>query len=229
MPKLTGHLAAARARDRFAFLLLFKKPLVLLSWSTTATVMMAGFILIPNLSAYVQGNLGYPRAQLGTLYMAGGVLSFASTQLGGRVVDKLGAARTGLIGSLVLVVTIQIGFVLVQPPLPVVALFMLFMTALGLRNVSHQTLASRVPEPAERAGFMSIQSAVQHLASSGGAFLSARLLTEADGKLIGMPTVARTSLVLSACVPVFFFLLEHAVLRRDRARLPPTAAAASAS
>ena len=229
LPKLTGHLTAARARDRFAFLLLFKKPLVLLSWSTTATVMMAGFILIHNLSSYVQGHLGYPRAELGTLYMAGGVLSFASTQAGGRIVDKLGAARTALFGSVVLVITIQIGFALAPPLLPVVALFMLFMTAMGLRNVSYQTLASRVPEAAERAGFMSIQSSVQHLASSCGAFLSARLLTEADGKLIGMPTVARISLALSACVPLMLFLLERAVLRRDRARVPPAVAPASAS
>ena len=140
--------------------------------------MMAGFILIPNISAYVLGNLEYPRAQLGILYMCGGVLSFFSTQIGGRIVDRIGAAKTSLIGSIFLVTTIWIGFVMLRPPIPIVALFMLFMTAMGLRNVSYQTLASRVPETAERAGFMSIQSAVQHVSYTGGAFLSAHLLSE---------------------------------------------------
>jgi len=216
LPPLTGHLAAAHARDRFAFLQLFGNPLALLSWTTTATVMMAGFVLIPNISAYVQGNLGYPRARLGVLYMAGGIFSLLATQLGGRVVDKIGSARTALAGSILLITATQIGFALRVPPLPIVALFMLFMTAMGLRNVSYQTLASRVPGPAERAGFMSIQSSVQHSSSACAAFLSSYLLVEQDGKLIGMPTVAHFSMALSALVPLLIFTLETAVLRRDR-------------
>jgi predicted MFS family arabinose efflux permease len=218
LPPLTGHLAAAMARKRLAFLQLFTRPIALLSWTTTATVMMAGFILIPNISAYVQGNLDYPRARIGVLYGAGGVLSLFATQIGGRIVDRIGSAKTALVGSVAVLCVVYIGFVISPPPIPIVALFMCFMTAMGLRNVSYQTLASRVPEPAERAGFMSIQSAVQHFASSAGAFLSAYLLTEQSGKLIGMPTVAKISMGLSAVVPVLLFVLEKQVVDRDLSR-----------
>ncbi len=225
LPSLAGHVEAARNRNRFAFLALFRRPIALLSWSTTATVMMAGFILIPNISAYVQGNLGYPRARLGLLYMAGGVFSLVATQAGGRIVDRIGAARTGLVGSLLLIATIQCGFAMVTPPIPIVALFMLFMTAMGLRNVSHQTLTSHVPDGPERAGFMSIQSSVQHFAAASGAFLAAHVLVEEKGKLIGMQTIAHISMTLSVVVPVLFFLLERAVRQRRQAREAALAAA----
>jgi predicted MFS family arabinose efflux permease len=221
LPPLTGHLAAAMARNRFAFLQLFKRPLALISWTTTAVVMMAGFILIPNISSYVQGNLEYPRARIGLLYGAGGVLSLFATQIGGRVVDRIGAAKTALVGSIALLGIVYIGFVIAPPPIPIVALFMCFMTAMGLRNVSFQTITSRVPDASERAGFMSIQSAVQHFASSAGAFSSAAILTEQSGKLIGMPKVATISMSLSAVVPILIFILEKNVLARDRARVVP--------
>jgi predicted MFS family arabinose efflux permease len=215
LPPLTGHLEAAKTAPAASLVDLVTKPLVLLSYTLTGTVMMAGFILIPNISAYVQGNLGYPRSQIGLLYMAGGVLSFFSTQAGGRIVDRIGAFRTGLFGSALLVTTIALGFVAAPPALPIIAMFMLFMTAMGFRNVSYNTLVSRVPRANERARFMSFQSAVQHFASAAGAFLSAHLLTETDGKLVGMPIVARTSIGLSLAVPVLMLLLETAVRRRD--------------
>ena len=223
LPPLTGHLEAARARNRYAFLDLFGRPLPMLSWLTTGVLMMAAFILVPNISSYVQGNLHYPRARIGLLYMCGGVLSLLATQAGGRLVDKIGAARTALIGTAILLTTTAIGFVIYPPLISVLVLFMLFMTAMGLRNVSYQTLASRVPEADERAGFMSIQSAVQHLASSLGAFASAAILTVDNGILIGMPKIGAISMALSAVVPVLIFALEKSVLARDRSRLSPPA------
>ncbi len=215
LPPMTGHLAQAGARSTTVVADLLRRPMVWLSYGTTATVMMAGFILIPNLSAYLQGNLGYPRARLGLLYAAGGVMSLIVTQTGGWLVDRFGAARMGLLGTLLFAVVCAAGLATVPPLLPVLAVFMLFMTALGLRNVSYNTLVSRVPKPFERARFMSFQSAVQHFASATAAILSARMLSEKDGALIGFATVAKTSIALSLVVAALLFLLERAVLLRD--------------
>lgn len=219
LPPLTGHLAVAATRAQATTRDLARRPLVLLSWTLTALVMMAGFILIPNISAYMQGNVGVPRGRIGQLYMAGGVVSFFATQIGGRLVDAFGSFRTALGGTLVLVITVESGFVLFPPLVAPVVLFMLFMLALGLRNVAYNTLCSRVPEAHERARFMSIQSAVQHFASAGGAFLSARLLTErADHALLGMDVVGRISIGLSVVAPGVVWLVERGVHTRDRGR-----------
>jgi predicted MFS family arabinose efflux permease len=195
---------------------LFASPIVLLSYAMTATVMMAGFILIPNISTYVQGNLHFPREGLGTLYLAGGTVSFFATRAGGYLVDKLGSFRTAMMGTLVLLCVQYLWFVNYPAGAPMIVFFMGFMLAMGLRNVSYNTLTSKVPSPRERARFLSIQSSVQHAAAATGAFISSLLLQELpDHSLSGVPRVAAIAITLSALVPVLIYLVERAVTRRD--------------
>jgi hypothetical protein len=107
---------------------------------------------------------------------------------------------------------------LVPPAVPAPAMFMLFMFSLGLRNVAYNTLTSKVPKPLERARFMSMQSAVQHLASAGGAFLSSRMLTELpDHTLAGMGHVAAVTIVLSLVLQLIVWAVERSVRVRARA------------
>jgi len=189
-------------------------PVVQLSYLTTAVVMAGGFILIPNISAYVQDNLGYPREHLGRLYFGGGIASFAAMMVVGRLVDRHGPFRIGLVGAIALSVTVYVGFVDYPAGLPVLALYVAFMLSAAFRNVSYNTLASRVPEPRWRARFMSFQSAVQHLASATGAAGSTLLLTELPGqKLAGMEQVALLSMGLTLTLPLFFFAVERGVKR----------------
>src|SRR5207244_3593231 len=134
-------------------------------------------ILIPNISAYVQFNLGYPRTLIGFLYMVGGAVSFVATRFAGAMVDRAGALRTGTLGVLIIVAVTFLGFAEVWPAVPVLGIFIGFMLGNSFRNVTYHTLATRVPAPHERARFMSLQSAIQHLASALGAFFSSLILT----------------------------------------------------
>jgi predicted MFS family arabinose efflux permease len=211
LPPMRGHLGGERARAP-ALRELFARPTVLWSYTMTAATMTAGFILIPNISTFVQKNLGYPRAQLGLLYGVGGVVSFLSLRVAGRAVDRFGSLRTGSVGVLVLIAVVYAGFD--RAVLPVVPLFITFMMALACRNVAYNTLTSKVPSSFERARFMSIQSAVQHAASAAGAFLSSRLLTEGPGgQLIGMPRVAGVTMALTAVLPLCLYQVESRVRR----------------
>ena len=212
----TGTAGAGVVARKTSLAHLVAQPNVLVSWAMTFLVMMAGFILIPNMSAYVQQNLGFPRAQLGLLYLAGGVVSFFSTQFAGRAVDKLGSFRVGTFGTTLLIAAIYGSYVRMPPLWPVIWIFVLFMFSLSFRNVSYNTLTTRVPATGERARFMSIQSAVQHFASASGAFLSARLLTELpDHKLVGMARIAWISIALTLTLPAMLWLVERAVKRRE--------------
>jgi hypothetical protein len=106
-----------------------------------------------------------------------------------------------------------------------VALFALFFLSNGVRNVAYSTLTSRVPEQPIRARFQSFQSAVQHLGSAAGAFLSSQLLTDLPGGLLGgMPRVVGVSMLLSLTLPVMFFLVERRLQARDQALGAPMAA-----
>jgi predicted MFS family arabinose efflux permease len=194
----------------------------------TAAMMMGGFILIPNISAYTQYNLGYPRADLWTLYLAGGIASFGATRVAGLLIDRFGATRVGAGGVLLLLVVLYTGFYRYVPGLPVMALFIAFMVAMGLRNVAHNTVTSQVPSRHERARFMSIQSSVQHLAAAGGAFIGARMLHEdLDKHLEGIPAVTVVAMALNALVPLLMGWVEGRVRAKKAASAPEPRPAAA--
>ena len=219
LPPMRGHLGARREQAGFAQL--FRNPNVLLSWAMTFIVMMGGFLLIPNISAYVQYNLGYPRAHLGLLYLYGGVVSFIATQTAGPLVDRYGSFRVGTFATVLLLVAVGGGFVFAPPLFPVVGIFVGMMFSLGFRNVAYNTLTSKVPRLDERARFMSIQSAIQHGASAAGAVVSSLMLTELPGgALQGMARVGLVSIGLTLLLPTFLFAVESSVRRREAVPAP---------
>lgn len=216
MPKLRLHLAGVHSGVRRPFSEFLNAPGVLVALCATATVMFAAFSVIPNISTYIQHNMHYPRDNLSVLYLAGGSASFISMRLLGRYVDSLGAPRMSAIGTLFFVSILFLAFVLEWHALPVIALFVVFMSAMAVRNVSMTALSSRVPAPYERARFMSIQSAVQHMASASGAFVSSLILVERpDHSLRGMPTIASVSIILALLLPVLLAQCERSVKSRD--------------
>ncbi len=207
LPAMRGHLREGREPGAAAawqgLRAILRRPPAGASLLLTATVMAASFTLIPNFPAWLQGNLGYPREDLGTLYFVGGAFSFFSMRAVGRLVDRYGSVGVGAAATGVLVPLIAYWFFAYDSRLPILALFVLFMAALSSRNVAYNALTAQVPLPSQRARFLSLQSAVQHLASAAGAILSASLLvTTADGALHGIERVATISLLLSALVPL---------------------------
>jgi predicted MFS family arabinose efflux permease len=215
MPAMTGHLARAGEAPPPPVLALLRQPVALLSLSCSAASMLSGFAIVPNM----QYNLGFPRPGLGGLYMAGGVVSFLVLRLAGRWVDRFGAPKVATLGTAVFVAVMMVAFAFPPAGLPVVAAFVAFMVGNSLRNVSINTLSSRVPAPAERARFMSAQSAVQHLASALGAALSTQLLTvEPDGRLGGMRSVAYFSTGVALLVPFLLAAVSAGITRREARR-----------
>lgn len=204
LPVMTAHLASAAAqrphRPLWTFL---REGPVLLSLSCSALAMIGAFSIITNLSAFVQFNLGYPRDSLGVLYMVGGVLAFFGMRLAGSSVDRWGPTRVVTIGTLALLTVIALAFLPSQPLIPVIVIFAGFMLSNSTRLVGLNSLTTRVPAPSDRARFMSLQSAVQHLSTSAGSAWSTWVLTEGpSGRLEGMPLLAAVALALSATLPL---------------------------
>jgi predicted MFS family arabinose efflux permease len=217
LPPLRVHLEGPR--HKLDLVGLFTQSRTATAYALVALVMASGFLMIPNFSAFVQGNLHFPREQLGLLYGIGGVLSFGTMRLAGRAVDAIGSFRVSAAGVVGFAVIVVLGFMLEVPPIPILVIFPLFMVVQTTRNVAQQTLLTKVPRPHERAGFLSVQSAVGHLASATGAIASSQILVSGPGNtLIGMPTLGAISISLAlAAVPLLFFV-ERAVLReRDHA------------
>ncbi|MFO0594817.1 MAG: MFS transporter [Myxococcaceae bacterium] len=236
LPPMPGHLKAGPKNDIGAVGAMLRDPLVQLSYVMTAVVMMAGFVLIPNIAAYLQLNLGFPREGLKYAYGLGGLASLAATQFGGRLVDRFGSFRVGTTGAVLVIGVVFAFFFLPHDSMPVwlaLAMFPAFMIANGLRNVSYNTLTTKVPPPSIRARFQSFQSATQHGASALAAMSSSWMLStvklpnpaggEPKPHIEGMHWVALTSMTLSLLVPLMLFVVERGV--RARIAAEPVAVA----
>lgn len=214
LPPMSGHLAAAKQRKfGFDLLVLFRTD-VALSLVMTALIMASSFVVVPNISPYLQYNLHYPREDLGKLYLVGGIVSFIVMRRVGGLVDRFGSARIATFGALFVAGVVYVGFARVPPAIPVMAIFVLYMLGMAFRNVPYNTLTTKVPRPEERARFGSIQSSVQHMASALGAFASARMLTQLPEKKIGgMENVAYVSIALVIAMLPVMWLVERRVIR----------------
>lgn len=225
LPPQRGHLTAGPQRGALVRMTaLLSRRKVWLAYATVALVQVQQFMIVPNIAAYVQGNLGFPRDHLSLVYMTGGALSFFAARWAGRLVDRHGSGAITFAATVGLSLVIFTAFIGYRPWMPVLGLFPFFMMFVGIRMVANGAAYSRVPDPQERAGFMALVSAVQHLSSAFGAFLSAEILTNGpDGRLEHASTMAAISLIIGLAVPLLTFWLERAT-RAPAPTLAPAAA-----
>lgn len=233
LPPLRIHLMRGVTPPGFAMLRQLAKPLPLLAYAGTAAMMFSAFTLIPHIPSYLVFNLNYTGeawlgdacraigfeytpSVLGPLYLFGGMLSLAVMQLVGRATDRFGSTRVSWAGAVLLGIVIYLWFVDYNPAIPVILLFVAFMGTSSLRGVPARTMDTKIPSHADRASFMSMQSAVQHIALALAAGLSSLVLSEAsDMSLVGMPTLAWISLVFVVLLATFVTLAELRLKRRD--------------
>lgn len=197
---------------------------------------LGAFMIVPNVAAFVQHNLGYPESLLSALYGVGGLASLLALRPLGRLVDRVGAFPVALVGALGHGVVCALLFVALAEPiaalceqrvtaagltwspgwLAVAVGFVLFMLTSNARNVAFGTLSSRVPPPLLRARYQSLASMVQHLGLAAGGLAGPTLLSsEPDGTLLGVERLTAASVLALLVVPFFMRTVEVQVDLRD--------------
>ncbi len=205
-PSMRGHLQTKKMPMSFFKFLQDKNYVYALLMMMTA--MISTYAIIPPLSAFLQFNLGYPRASLSFLYLVGGIFSLIFIQAGGRLSDRVGALPTNCLGTIFYIVFLYDGFL--HPPVSsVLIIFVVFMSMSMFRNVAATTEASKLPPPHERAAFMSLLSGFQHIGNGLGAFIASTMLTVgANGHLVGMKWVGCLSIGMALFQPFFLALIR---------------------
>jgi predicted MFS family arabinose efflux permease len=190
---------------------LLRRSVVRLGLTCMAIGTIAHYTLVPNISAYVQFNRGYPRDRLGLIYMIGGGFVFGTIRIAGWLTDRYAAPSIALFGTTLYAAVLIVGFIYPVDAIPVVVVFVGFMISSSFRFVPMRALMFRIPGPAERARFMSVGGAVDSVSSALGAMLGPQILSERpDHSLAGIGELA----LLAMAMTFVYCALCYAVERR---------------
>ena len=225
LPPLRLHLDGARRATTRTVDLLRRRD-ILMALGASAAMMFSMFAIVPYVRTFLENNHGYPSEHVKWLYLIGGLASFVVVRSAGPAVDRLGSTPIATFGQALVTATILIGFLPAHPIVPVALVFTVFMCTASLRGVPLSTLTSRLPAPHERAQYMSLQSAVQHIASSAGAVVASQILaTGPGGRLEHVDALVFLSVGCGALLPLLLWRIERHVRARAAAAPPAPAVA----
>jgi predicted MFS family arabinose efflux permease len=214
LPSLRLHLAGDRT-SRTPTAVLLRRPAIQMALGATAAMTFSVFMIVPYVRSFLENNYLYPTDRIMYLYLVGGIASFVVVRYTGRVVDRLGSWPVALAGTSLVSLCLLIGFLPAHPVVPVMVVFTAFMCTASLRGVPLSTLTSRLPAPHERAQYMSLQSAVQHLAAAAGAILASQILATAEGgRLIHMDVLVYLAVTCGAAMPFLLWRIERGLPAR---------------
>lgn len=186
------------------------KPKAIIVYVLSIVGMGTAFMLIPNISGYIQYNLNYSREDLTWLYLAGGAVSFLASQFAGYAIDRWGTLMVTFMSSLISLFSIYNGFVAYPLELPVLVIFTLYMMGNSMSAVARTSCVSHIPSSEERAGFMLLYGAMRCIGITAGSFFSASVLqTSITGQLSGMSELGMMAMLLSLVFPLAVWRLER--------------------
>ncbi|HEX2612332.1 MAG TPA: MFS transporter [Fibrobacteria bacterium] len=154
--------------------------------------MMGPFLMIPFISSYYFANGGVTNEQMPWVFFAGGLATFFTTRHFGRLGDKLGLGRvygwTALAACAPILLITHLGPWGIWVAMPATALGMVLISG---RIAPGMALVTSVVEPRLRGSFMSINTALQQVASGVGSLVGGALIVQGahGGKFSGYGTV----------------------------------------
>jgi DHA1 family inner membrane transport protein len=186
LPPLRGHIARAEAASLPRRLLeMFGHSDHIRAFLLTVALMFGGFSVFPYISVYLVANAGLREDQLFWIYMVGGLLTLFGMPMIGRAADHFGKLRVFRLMSLCTMAMLIVVTNLGRLPLWVLAgVFGMMMLVSSSRSVPAMAMITSSVESSRRGGFMSANSAVQHLAAGVAADVGGRMLASGPGGTI---------------------------------------------
>jgi predicted MFS family arabinose efflux permease len=147
----------------------------------TVLLVLGQFTVISFLTPYFINNVGLAQSEIKYIYIAGGAATVLSGISIGKAVDRFGRFRIFTWFAFLSCITM-----LVNTHLPAVSLgwvmfiALFFFTFISGRMIPANTIISAVVNPNHRAGFMSLNSSAQSLASGTSAIIAGAIITQVD-------------------------------------------------
>ena len=182
LPSLKGHLASHPVGDSAPNMLanlrlVLVDPNHLRAYAMSASMVFAGFAVIPYIALYLQGNAGFKPEQIPYVYLTGGICTLISARLIGHWSDRAGKAYA--FRRLALLMPLPLLAMTFSADLPMVGVLLvssvLFVVMSG-RMIPGMALIGAAADPRRRGSFMTLNSAVQSLAMGLAALVGGQIL-----------------------------------------------------
>ncbi|MDP3514731.1 MAG: MFS transporter [Sulfuritalea sp.] len=197
LPALRGHLPGAivseteRAHPLAAMAAVLRDANHLRALLFMALIMFSGFSVIPYITIYVTANVGIRQEDIPLIYLFGGTATFFTSRLIGRLADVHGKIRVyrwmALCSMLPLLVQTHLGPVPLWLMIVWSTVFFIFVPG---RMVPAMAIVTSAVQPRLRGTFLSMNGAVQQLASGSASWLGgAMIAADASGRIVGYGNV----------------------------------------
>jgi MFS transporter, DHA1 family, inner membrane transport protein len=216
VPSMRGHIAQnGNHKNPWEVLVaIFGNRNARLGLTFSAVLMLGHFTIVPFISPYMVGNVGFSESELMYIYLVGGACTIFFSPWVGKMADKHGRLKIFTIfGTLVI---LPIMAITNMPPAPlwaalvVAAVFFVFANG---RMVPSTTMETAIIAPENRGSYMSIRSSVQQLSSGLAAFVAGVIVTEKPS-LFATEATALVHYEYVGLIAVFFSLVSLWVARQ---------------
>lgn len=211
LPALRGHLPTAtvseteRAHPLSAMRAVLRDANHLRALLFMALIMFSGFSVIPYITIYVTANVGIRQEDIPLIYLAGGCATFFTSRLVGRLADAHGKIRIYRLMALCSMVPLLVQTHLMPVPLWMMifwsTVFFIFVPG---RMVPAMAIVTSAVQPRLRGTFLSMNGAVQQLASGGASYIGgAMIAADASGRIVGYDRVGYLAIAATLAAIAF--------------------------
>jgi predicted MFS family arabinose efflux permease len=210
LPAVRGHLSAARRDPLAEYAAVAREPNHLWAFAFSFFLVMGTFTVAAFIGPYLSATNGWTEADLKWLYLAAGLCTLVGMNVVGRLADRTGRRplfRAMAVGALVMAVAIT---TVPMTTLPAAAVMLsLFMVLAAGRMVPAQAILLGAARPEVRGAFLSLNTAVQHVATGAAPMVAGALLTtttDAAGRVVSMAGFPLVGLVAAGTAAVSLVL-----------------------
>jgi predicted MFS family arabinose efflux permease len=195
LPPVRGHLAAPRRHPVTEFKAVARVPNHLWGFGFSFFLVLGTFTVASFMAPVYSAANHWQEDTLAWIYLVAGLCTLVGTNVVGRLADRFPRLMLfRVLGGAALVLAVVASRVTVVPVWGAAAVVSGFMVAAAGRMVPAQAMMLGASVPAVRGAFMSLNTAVQHLATGLAPTIAGYLVTRnADGTLDGFPLVGWVS------------------------------------
>ena len=180
VPRLDGHVAQ-KGHGKSAWQALhavISVPRHWLAFGMSGVMMIGSFSIIPYITIFTTTNLGITAEQVPLIYLFGGVATFFTSRLWGRLSDSWGKVKTFRLLITLSVIPMMALTHLQSGSLPLlIAITTAFFVLVSGRMVPGMALLTATPSNELRGGFMSVNNAIMSGAMGAAAWLGGALIS----------------------------------------------------